>query len=702
MAQSIYITTAESHCGKSLICLGIIDYVLRRTRKVTYFKPIIINEGKNFRDRNINLLIEHFGLEQEYEEAYAFNQSDAHALISAGHTDKLLDKIIQKYKALEKKSDFVLIEGTDFVAEGSAFEVGINIHVAKNLGSPVVLIGRGDLGRSIEGMLSPLQLAIESYHEQDYDVVGAIVNRTEPEKVASLLEAMKKGLKSDNLFLSVIPTNRLLKSPNIREIAEHLDAEILYGADQLDNQVYHYSIAAMQLQNYLPKLVDNCMVITPGDRGEIILGTLEANLSVNYPSVSAIVLTAGLQPDPAIRLLLDGSHHLIPILSTQTNTFETATKLDHIHSYITAESTNKIIESLKLFEKYVDMEKLEEKTSKVVVRGMTPRMFQYQLTQKAKSKVKRIVLPEGEDDRILKAAEILSNQDIVKLTLLGKKDEIGKKALRLGITLDESVIEIINPEDYHHFEQYASTLYELRKEKGITLDMARESMLDVSYFGTMMVYQGDADGMVSGAQHTTQHTIRPALQFVKTKKGFSLVSSVFFMCLEDRVLVYADCAINPNPTAEDLAEIAWTSAHTARAFGIEPRVAMLSYSSGESGKGADVEKVREATKIIKSRNPDFKIEGPIQYDAAVDLEVGAKKIPGSEVAGKASVLIFPDLNTGNNTYKAVQRETGAVAIGPVLQGLNKPVNDLSRGCTVTDIVNTVIITAIQAQDQTAK
>lgn len=699
MAKSVYITTAEPHCGKSLICLGIIDYVLRRTRKVTYFKPIIYNNKKNKKDRNINLLIEHFGLDQQYEEAYAFSQEEAQSLISSGQTNKLLDRIIQRYKVLEKKSDFVLIEGTDFVAEGSAFEVGINIHVAKNLGSPVLLIGRGDLGRSIQGILSPLQLAIESYHEQDYDIVGVIINRAENEIRAELLEAMKKELKSDNLFLSAIPTNLLLKSPTVREIAEHLDAEVLYGEDKLENQVYRYSVAAMQLQNYLPKLVDNCMVVTPGDRGEIILGTLEANLSNNYPTVSAIVLTAGLKPDPAIKKLLDGSQHLIPILSTQANTFVTATKLDNIQSYTTVETKNKIIESLRLFEKYVDMDELEARTSTVTARGMTPRMFQYQLTQKARSIPRHIVLPEGVDDRILKAAEILVNQDIVKLTLLGDRQEIEQKIHRFGLDLPEEKIDIINPAESPTFNAYVETLYQLRKEKGTTYDQAREAMMDVSYFGTMMVYQGDADGMVSGAQHTTQHTIRPALQFIKTKKGYSIVSSVFFMCLDDRVLVYADCAINPNPTADELAEIAWSSAETARAFGIDPRVAMLSYSSGESGKGEDVEKVRKATSIVKARKPDFKIEGPIQYDAAVDLEVGAKKIPGSEVAGKASVLIFPDLNTGNNTYKAVQRETGAVAIGPVLQGLNKPVNDLSRGCTVTDIVNTVIITAIQAQEQ---
>ncbi|MCA6078939.1 phosphate acetyltransferase [Fulvivirga sedimenti] len=697
MANSIYITTAEPHCGKSLICLGIMDNVLRRTKRVSFFRPIITSNDPDKKDKNIELILSHFQLDQSYDDAYAFHQKEAQELISAGQTNELLDRIIQKYKHLETKSDFILCEGTDFIKESSAFEFGINIQVAKNLGSPVLVIGRGDLGRSPEEALTPVRLAIESFHEQDYDVMGAIINRTDPEKTDQLLEAMNRQWPSDKLLRAVIPSVDLLKSPTVSEVVNHLNAKVLYGKDQLNNQVYRYSIAAMQLQNYLTKLTENCLIITPGDRGEIILGTLQAHQSKNYPQIAAIVLSTGLDPDPAISKLLDGIPDIIPILSVESNTYDTATALNQIHAYITPNNMAKIHASLRLFDEYVDMEQLESRTSRIVSRGMTPRMFQYILTQKARSAKKHIVLPEGEDERILKAAEILVEQGIVNLTLLGLREEIEKKILMLGLNLTSENINIIEPEQHRKFDDYVDTFYNLRKEKGITRDMAKDAMMDVSYFGTMMVYQGDADGMVSGAVHTTQHTIRPALQFVKTKPGYAIVSSLFFMCLEDRVLAYADCAINPNPNAAELAEIAIATAHTARAFGIEPRVAMLSYSSGKSGQGADVEKVREATEIVQSKNPDFKIEGPLQYDAAVDLEVGEKKVPGSEVAGKATVLIFPDLNTGNNTYKAVQRETGAVAIGPVLQGLNKPVNDLSRGCTVTDIVNTVIITAIQAQ-----
>jgi phosphate acetyltransferase len=324
-------------------------------------------------------------------------------------------------------------------------------------------------------------------------------------------------------------------------------------------------------------------------------------------------------------------------------------------------------------------------------------MFQYNLLKRAQKIRKHIVLPEGTDERILLAAARLKVLDVVDITLLGSKSQIREKIKELGISMNLEKVNIIDPVSSSKFEDYANTFYELRKHKNINLNMARDIMQDVSFYGTMMVYKGDADGMVSGAVNTTQHTIRPALQFIKTKPNVSVVSSVFFMCLDDRVSVFGDCAINPNPTAEQLAEIAISSADSSAAFGIEPKVAMLSYSSGSSGSGADVDKVRKATEIVKQLRPDIKIEGPIQYDAAVDIKIGKKKMPNSKVAGEASVLIFPDLNTGNNTYKAVQRETGAIAIGPMLQGLNKPVNDLSRGCTVDDIFNTVIITAIQAQ-----
>ncbi len=697
MASSIYITSAEAHCGKSLICLGIMEHILRKTRRVGIFRPIITSTSPDKRDKNIDLILSHFQLDLDYQETYAFSSTEAQELISKGQIDHVLDRIIEKYKQLEQKSDFILCEGSDFITETSSFEFSLNVRIAKNLSSPVLILGKGGRGRSIPDTLRPLKLAIEDFSENDCDVIGAIVNRADKENAHELLVAMQSELPIKDLFLSVIPENILLNSPTVREIQDHLHARVLYGQKQLDNQVFRFSIAAMQAHNYLDKITDNCMAVTPGDRGEIILSTITAHLSENYPKVSGILLTAGLTPEPSFLKLLDGFTNLIPILLTDKNTYDTAAALKDINSYVVPGNSQKIEESLRIFEKYVKIEALEEKISKVASRGMTPRMFQFLLTQRAKSSKKHIVLPEGEDERILRATEFLIHQQIVEITLLGDRKKILKEISRLGLDLNEEKINILKPDEAPEYKHYAESFYELRKNKGVNMDMAYDMMNDVSYFGTMMVHQGHADGMVSGAVHTTQHTIRPALQFVKTKPEVSIVSSVFFMCLEDRVLIYGDCAINPNPNADELAEIALSSASTAQTFDITPKVAMLSYSSGQSGKGADVEKVKKATELVKSKVPDLKVEGPIQYDAAVDPEVGSKKIPGSEVAGQATVLIFPDLNTGNNTYKAVQRETGAIAIGPMLQGLNKPVNDLSRGCTVTDIINTVIITAIQAQ-----
>jgi phosphate acetyltransferase len=413
--------------------------------------------------------------------------------------------------------------------------------------------------------------------------------------------------------------------------------------------------------------------------------------------VAGIVLSTGSEPDEPVRRLLEGLPNVVPILVVPTGTFETTTRVGAIRSRITPDNPKKIQLAISTFERYVAVRALEEKLVSFQPEGLTPHMFQYRLLQWAKRQRRHIVLPEGNDDRILRAAALLLYQDIVDLTILGDPEQVAASAKRLGINLPLGHLRVIDPVKSDYYADYVATFYELRKSKGVNEDMARDLLRDVSYFGSMMVYKGHADGMVSGAVHTTQHTIRPALQFIKTKPGVSVVSSVFFMCLPDRVAVFGDCAVNPNPTAEQLAEIAISSAESSLAFGIEPRIAMLSYSSGTSGAGADVEKVRQATEFVRQRRPDLKVEGPIQYDAAVDPLVGRQKLPDSEVAGQASVLIFPDLNTGNNTYKAVQRETGALAIGPVLQGLNKPVNDLSRGCTVDDVYNTVVITAIQSQ-----
>ena len=698
MTNSLYLTTTEPRCGKSLVSLGLTNLLLRKTGRVGVFRPIIDQKDTNVRDKNIELLLEYFNLKMDYEDTFAYFERDVIDLMGQGKTDEIIDTVIQKYKALESRFDFILIIGSDFENEESAFEVELNARIAKNLGAPVLIVSRGDK-EEVSDVQNVVRVSYDTFTNIGCEVLGVIVNRTDPERLETLQRTLPLAFKNESPFVSVLPADERLSSPTIREVVEQLDAKVLYGEDHLDNLAYNYMIISMTIRNYLPRLKENALLIAAGDQDHILLSAIQAHQSRNYPRLSGIILSGGMCPPDSIRSLLDGLDDIIPVLSVESRTYDTATKTMQLRSYITAENPKKIDLSLKLFERYQDISVLERILSRVQTRGMTPRMFIYSLFEKAIQNKKRIVLPEATDERILRAADHLLARGVVDLVLLGEPAEVQEHAKRLGlrnITLEKC--EIIDPKNSDFQDDYSQTLYELRKHKGVQLEMAQDMIADVSYFGTMMVYKGYADGMVSGAMHTTAHTIRPSLQFVKTKPGFSVVSSAFFMALDDRVLVYGDCAVNPNPTAEELAEIAISSADTAQTFGVEPRIAMLSYSTGESCTGADVEKVRKATELARQRRPELILEGPMQYDAAVSKEVGAQKMPGSKVAGQATVFIFPDLNTGNNTYKAVQRETGAIAIGPVLQGLNKPVNDLSRGCTVEDIINTVVITAIQAQE----
>jgi phosphate acetyltransferase len=695
MNKAIYIATSEANSGKSIVALGLMRMLLGKTAKVGYFRPIIDDVVKGKKDNHINTIISHFELDINPDDAYAFTRTQFINKRNKGKEGEIFDTIIEKYKALEEKNDFMLVEGSDFSGEGTVIELDANILIAKNLGIPAIIVSSG-VGKTLDEFIGGLHLAYDSFKEKEVEVLAVVANKVREENIELVKVGVEKNLPK-SVLVNVIPIIPSLSNPTIKEIAKAIDAKILFGKDHVNNQTSSFKVGAMQLRNYLTHLEENCLIITPGDRADIILGALQANASSNYPSVSGIVLTGGIIPDEPIIKLIDGLSQIIPILSVKKGTFDVANKIGAVRSHMYAENKRKITTSLNTFERYIEVDKLTEKLVTFENNGITPRMFQYNLLKRARNERKHIVLPEGNDDRIITAACKLVEMDIVDLTILGDKVKIENKILRLGLQVNLNSIEIINPIKSEHYEEFSTTFYELRKHKGVTIDMAEDMMADVSYFGTMMIYKGLADGMVSGAAHTTQHTIRPALQFIKTKPNFSVVSSIFFMCLEDRVSVFGDCAINPNPTAEQLAEIAITSADSSKSFGIDPKIAMLSYSSGTSGKGEEVEKVRRATEIIKEKRPDLKVEGPIQYDAAVDATIGKSKLPDSEVAGQANILIFPDLNTGNNTYKAVQRETGALAIGPMLQGLNKPVNDLSRGCTVDDIFNTVILTAIQAQ-----
>ena len=665
-----------------------------KTEKIAYFKPVISSDVPE-NDSHLSTIAAHFKLSASLNDMYAFTRREILRYANSGNDAHVIDTIIDKFKRLQERHDFVVVEGTDFLGGNTNVDFDGNISIAKNLGIPAVIIVKGD-GKSVQEIVDVAVSTTKSFRDEGVQILTVIANKIEQELEEEirlqLTQALPKGL-----IVTSIPSNQDLGNPTMGEIKDAIGGKVLFGDHLLTNQVDHSIVGAMQLHNSLTRLHKNTLIVTPGDRGDIIIGMLQANISKNYPKIAGLVLTGGLVPEQTILNLIEGLDTVVPIIQVETGTFKTVTRITNTQSRILPDNKEKIALAIGMFDKYVDVESLSKKIVSFRSHNITPRMFQYQIVRRAKEQKKHIVLPEGDDDRILQAADALIKQNVVDLTILGNKETIVAALTRLNVSLDLEKVKIINPASSDRYEEYVNTLYELRKNKNVTLEMARDLMLDVSYFGTMMVYKGEADGMVSGAAHTTQHTIRPALQFVKTKPGVSTVSSVFFMCLPNRVSIFGDCAVNPNPTSEQLADIAISSAETSKMFGIEPKIAMLSYSSGTSGEGADVEKVRKATELVRQRRPDLKVEGPIQYDAAVDPTVGKKKMPNSEVAGQASVLIFPDLNTGNNTYKAVQRETGALAIGPMLQGLNKPVNDLSRGCTVDDVFNTVVITAIQAQ-----
>lgn len=693
----MYITSTEARTGKSAVSLGVMEQIFRDTTNVAFFRPIIQHPSVHGskQDKDISLIMSYYNIKMAYEDTYAYTFDEANELIVMGRQEELLDGIMSKYKELESRHEFVLLEGTDYEGVTSAFEFDINADIANNLGSPVLIVNNAR-HKSIEEVVSSANMAIDNFKEKGCTILGLVVNRVLEENLEKIRLRLQKEAVSRDLMIMSLPEISTLSKPTMNEVQNCLNAEVLYGKDNLHKHAEDFIIAAMQFRNFLEHLKDGTCVVAPGDRADILVGSLLSLVSTKLPKISGIVLTGGLRPEPTVSKLIEGLTDIpVTVLLAKEDTYTTALKLHNIHAAINPENRLKIATALGMFETNVNTVELRKRISISRSERITPKMFEYGLIQKAKSNLQHIVLPEGEEERILSAAEILLKRGVVEITLLGHPRIIEEKMSKLGINLHGA--NIVNPVESPLYEDYVQTYFELRKHKGIQMDAARDTMADVNYFGTMMIYKGHADGMVSGSINTTAQTIRPSFEIVKTKPGCSIVSSVFFMCLEDRVLVYGDCAVNPKPNAEQLAEIAISSAETAQIFGVEPRVAMLSYSTGASGKGADVELVAKATSIAQERKPEYKIEGPLQYDAAVDPNVAKTKLPNSEVAGKATVFIFPDLNTGNNTYKAVQRSAHAVAVGPVLQGLNKPVNDLSRGCTVADIVNTVAITAIQAQ-----
>lgn len=693
MADSLYITAIEADCGEITVVLGVMETLLRRIRKVGFFRPVILTDDPP--DNDIQLVLSRYNPQLPYAATYGCTRDQARNLIARGRHDELLTLVVDRYRQLESQCGFVLCQGTDYTGGSSSLEFDFNAEMASNLGAPVLAVVNGR-GKSPERLADVVRVARDAFAERNCTVLATCINRLAPEEMAAVAAACATGRAvSEPVFL--LPREPGLEKPTVGDILRALDARLLNGDPEgLARVALDFKVAAMQLPLFLEQITEGVLVITPGDRADIQLASLAAPFFPNCPTVAGLVITGGVEPPPQVMgLLARLPRPSLPVLSVTEDTFATAVKIQNVHPVIAAGNDRRIALALGLFEAHVDTRALEELIVRSRSETVTPTMFQHQLIEWAKAGVRHIVLAEGTEERILRAAEILLRRKVCALTLLGDATEIERRASALG--LDLAGAEYVDPARSPWLEGFSETFFTLRRDKGVTVETARDTMLDPSYFATMMVFAGYADGMVSGAAHSTADTIRPGLQIIKTGPGCATVSSVFLMCLPDRVLVYGDCAINPDPDAAQLADIAISSAETARNFGIEPLVAMCSYSSGSSGSGRNVDKVRQATEKVRRDRPDLQIEGPIQYDAAIDAEVARTKMPDSAVAGRATVFIFPDLNTGNNLYKAVQRSAGAVAIGPVLQGLRKPVNDLSRGCTVTDIVNTVAVTAIMAQ-----
>lgn len=691
MTRSVYVTGIDRGDGRQVIELGVMELLTRQVDRVGVFRPLV-HDGP---DRLFDLLRARYRLAQDAASGYGMDYHEASAIQAEQGTDELVSQLVDRFHRVARDYEVVLVLGTDFADTQLPDELSLNARLANEFGASVIPVVGGK-NQTAESVRAETRNAYRAYESLGCDVLAMVTNRVAPADRDEIHDGLAGSLPVPSY---VLPDEPALAAPTIAQITHALGGRVVLGDDAgLARDALDFVFGGAMLPNFLNALTPGCLVVTPGDRADLVVGSLAAH-SAGTPPIAGVLLTLNEQPGEAILKLADRLAPGTPVIAVSGGSFPTAGELFALEGKLNAATPRKAETALGLFERYVDTAGLRSRVQAPSSDRVTPMMFEHKLLEQARSDKRRVVLPEGTEERVLRAADVLLRRGVCDLTLLGPAEQIRKKAADLGIDLAAS--QIIDPQTSELRDAFAAKYAELRAHKGVSVELAYDVVADVNYFGTLMVQEGFADGMVSGSVHSTAATIRPAFEIIKTKPDASIVSSVFFMCLADKVLVYGDCAVNPDPNAEQLADIAVQAAATAEQFGVEPRIAMLSYSTGTSGSGADVDKVREATELVRASRGDLKIEGPIQYDAAVEPSVAATKLPDSEVAGQASVLIFPDLNTGNNTYKAVQRSAGAIAVGPVLQGLRKPVNDLSRGALVQDIVNTVVITAIQAQGRPA-
>ncbi len=691
MTRSVYVTGIDRGDGRQVIELGVMELLTRQVDRVGVFRPLV-HDGP---DRLFDLLRARYRLTQDPATGYGMYYQEAAALQAEKGTDELVSRIVDRFHRVARDYEVVLVLGTDFADTQLPDELALNARLANEFGASVIPVVGGKK-QPADAVRAESRNAYRAYEALGCHVLAMVANRVAPMDRAEVAERLEARLP---VPCYVLPDEPALAAPTVAQITHALGGKVVLGDHAgLARDALDFVFGGAMLPNFLNALTPGCLVVTPGDRADLVVGALAAH-SAGTPPIAGVLLTLDERPGTEVLTLASRLAPGTPVVSVSGGSFPTATELFTLEGKLNAATPRKAETALGLFERYVDTADLLARMSVARSGRVTPMMFEHELLERARSNRRRVVLPEGTEERVLRAADVLLRRDVCDLTLLGDVDVLRKKAADLGIDLTKT--QLIDPQTSELRDRFAETYAALRAHKGVSMELAYDVVGDANYFGTLMVHEGLADGMVSGSVHSTAATIRPAFEIIKTKPDAKIVSSVFFMLLADKVLVYGDCAVNPDPDAVQLADIAVQSAATAKKFGVEPRIAMLSYSTGSSGTGADVDKVREATELVRAGRPDLLVEGPIQYDAAVEPSVAATKLPGSEVAGQASVLIFPDLNTGNNTYKAVQRSAGAVAVGPVLQGLNKPVNDLSRGALVQDIVQTVAITAIQAQGETA-
>jgi phosphate acetyltransferase len=688
VARSVYVAGLGPGVGKGTVALGLVELLSRQVARIGVFRPLVAGPDD---DPVLALLTKRYPVAAPLADAFGVTLGEAGALVADGRWEELIARIVERYREVERLCDSVVVIGSDFsaVAEGRdemPRELGFNARLATEFGSVLVPVISGE-GRGAESLVAAARSAYHSFVDLDATVLAVIANRVS----GPVRDLPAAGLSVPFWAIPEVPA---VGAPTVAEVAEALDATVVTGtAGALDRDVLDYVVGAAHVPAVLEHLTDGALLITPGDRADLLVAASAAHAAGNV-TLAGLVLTLGEFPDPRAVRVIERLNTGLAMLVVHSDSYHTIAAAGRIQSRLSTGTPRKVQAALGAFEENVDTAELGRLLDVTRSARVTPLMFENDLIDRARTDRRHLVLPEGTEERILRATETLLRRGVADLTLLGDPAEIARRAREIGVSIEGA--RLVDPETSEWRDDFAERYAELRRHRGVTLDLAYDVVRDVNYFGTLMVSAGLADGMVSGANHTTAATIRPAFEIIRTVPDVSVASSVFFMLLADRVLVYGDCAVNPDPDATQLADIALSSADTAASFGIEPRVAMLSYSTGSSGAGADVEKVVAATALVRERRPGLPVEGPIQYDAAVDPAVAATKLPQSAVAGKATVFVFPDLNTGNNTYKAVQRSAGAVAVGPVMQGLRRPVNDLSRGATVKDIVNTVAITAIQA------